>query len=205
MQTKILVVDYLVMFSLTIVRSNHFSGGTITWKAMNTTSANHSTIPVMFTQSYEWRRSSSVFCNDSYIWNQSPLVPPSSGSLVCVTTPTSKCGGYTSMLTRGYCTDYSTILDCTSSQISITKNITVGSKFCVAFSGSNWVKLRVNCPITNASTTSTMAAPICYSTGGLWSVGTCVDLSLRIDNNIINTPPVATVISRAYIVEKIVL
>ncbi len=77
----------------------------------------------------------------------------------------------------------------------------MGSKFCVAFQSQTWVRIRTtNCGISvsntsNSSTISTTTVPTCYYTGARWSIGCCVDLSTRVDG-IINTPPVATILSR---------
>ena len=193
---KILFLFYFITTYFSCVQSAHFYGGSITWKPLNTTSVIGSTIDVMFTQSYQWKRSvSGSFCNDTYIANRFPLVPSSASSLVCVTGTISQCGGYTPISVPGYCIDYSIPLDSSSAQISTIKNLTVGSKFCVAFQSGAWVTIHVNCPTTANPSSSTTATPVCYNTGAPWSLGTCVDLSIRSDG-VINSPPVATVMSR---------
>ena len=193
---KILFLFYFITVHFSRVQSAHFSGGSVTWKPLNTTGTIGSTINVMFTQSYQWKRSAAgSFCNDTYIVDRSPLVPSGSGSLECVTGTTSQCGGYTTISTRAFCIDYSIPMDSSSTQISTIKNLTVGSKFCVAFQGSAWVKLNVECPTAANPSSSTTATPVCYNTGARWSIGTCVDLSIRPDG-FINSPPVATVMSR---------
>jgi len=193
---KILFVFYFITVHFSRVQSAHFSGGSVTWKPLNTTGTIGSTINVMFTQSYQWKRSiSSSFCDDTYIANRFPLVPSAAGSLACVTGTISQCGGYTSISIRGYCIDYSIPMDSSSTQISTIKSLTVGSNFCVAFRSTYWVPLHVNCPTTANPSSSTTATPVCYDSSAPWSIGTCVDLSIRSDG-FINSPPVATVMSR---------
>lgn len=121
-------------------QSSHFYGGTVTWKAMitNTTS---SKIPVMFIQSYQWRRSfgPSTYCDQSVILNQSPKIGSPSDQLKCVS---SACGGYQALNVAEYCTDYSTLVDSSSGLIANIENITAGSKFCVAYQAGAWTTLQ---------------------------------------------------------------
>jgi hypothetical protein len=188
---------------LFFVESTHFYGGTVTWKTLNNTDLDP-IIPVMFTQSYQWRLSSSLgYCNESYILNRSPTIPASAGTLQCVTIPASSCGGYTPVSASEYCTDFSTFVDSSSGQISQLVNVAIGSSFCVAFQSGNWIPLETNCGtnVTNTANTSTISTttmPSCYSAGATWSIGCCVDLSIR-PGGFINTPPVVTIISRMYI------
>ena len=179
-------------FVISMAQALHFFGGTVTWKPMNK-SATGSKISVMFTQSYQWKRSVSVgalndYCDQTIINNKSPLIPNSAQNLVCVTTPCSN--GYAPISVNGYCTDFSATLDSSSGQSSALRNITAGSKFCVAFQDGNWMTVLAtgNCDPTSA--------PIpCWTYLAHWSIATCVDLTVRVDG-FINTPPVATVISR---------
>jgi hypothetical protein len=166
---------------------------------MNNT-ASGSTVAVMFTQSYQWRRSfSGAGCTQSTIINRTPLIPNTSDQLTCTT---SSCGGYSAISINEYCTDFSILVDSSSGQISTVENIAAGAKFCVAFAGSAWIKLYTNnCGSSGrrkrwgGGTTTT--SPGCYSSSAKWSVGTCIDLTVRSDG-FINTPPVASVISRMY-------
>lgn len=164
-----------------MVQSSHFFGGTVTWKPLINTDFN-STVSVMFTQSYQWRESQ-THCDQSYITNKSPEIPLNGDTLQCVS---SSCGGYTPVSINGYCTDFSTIIDSSSSQISNIENIINGSKFCVAYRSAAWPGLQS--PSCNYS---------CYVDIAKWSIGCCVDLTPRPDG-LINTSPIATVISRIF-------
>ena len=215
MLNKTMYVIIIIWFPF--VQSTHFYGGTVTWKPMNNTDTG-STISVMFTQSYQWRRSrAGCGCTTSTILNLSPLIPATSDKLDCVTTPISFCGGYTPISINEYCTDYSTLVDSSSGQISTVTNIAAGSVFCVAFQGSAWIGLQsTSCntgrrkkrghggggggggSTTSGATKSTVATTTvlgCYSTNATWSVGCCVNLTVRAEG-FINTPPVASIISR---------
>jgi hypothetical protein len=167
-----------------MIESSQFYGGTVTWKPLNNTDLN-STIPIIFTQSYQWRESQ-THCDQSYILNQSPQIPMNTDQLQCVTTPPSSCGGYTPVSVNGYCTDFSTVIDSSSSQISYTEMITMGSTFCVSYQGATWPTVQ-----------STICGFSCYIDTATWSLGCCVDLTPRPDG-FINTPPVATIISRMF-------
>ncbi|CAF0815935.1 unnamed protein product [Rotaria sordida] len=182
----------------------HFYGGTVTWKPMD----KHATgthVSVMITQSYQWKRSwigpwgsGITYCNQSIILNQTPKIPASNSYLTCVT---SSCGGYVNTSIDEYCTDYSSLIDSSSGQISTLQNITAGSKFCVAFRDKSWIKVlstvcsssgRKKRERSKRSTTLTQTG--CFSDSAHWSIGCCVDLTIRSDG-FINTPPVATIIS----------
>ncbi|CAF3521194.1 unnamed protein product [Rotaria sp. Silwood1] len=200
----IIIIYISTIFHLFIVESSHFYGGTVTWKSLDN-KANGSTVSVMFTQSYQWRQSAAAsYCDQSYVLNQSPLIPTVITKLQCITSPISSCGGYYALNTNEYCTDFSTFLDSSSGQISAVQNITIGSKFCVAFQGASWIGLQtVNCgtsvpSASNTTTISTTTVSSCYNTGSSWSIGCCLDLSIRLDG-IINTPPVATIISPIHV------
>jgi len=201
------VLYIIIIYWNLVVESSHFYGGTVTWKPMNNT-ATGSNIPVMFTQSYQWRRSyTGAGCSQTTIMNQSPLIPNTSSFLSCTTSP--PCGGFTNLSINEYCTDYSVLVDSSAGSISYVENITAGAEFCVAYSGQNWVQLytTVGCSgrkkrstaSTTTSSTTTTAAPGCFSSSAGWSIGTCVNLTLRPDG-FIDTPPVATVISRMYLI-----
>ena len=169
-----------------MVESSHFYGGTVTWKPVNNTDMNE-TISIMFTQTYQWRESQ-THCDESYISNQMPKIPMNSDTLQCVTVPTNSCGGYIPVSVNGYCTDFSTFRDSSTSQISNIENITTDSQFCVTYTDSTWPGVQ-----------SSICGFSCYVDNGKWSIGCCVDLTPRPDG-FINTPPVATVISRMGII-----
>ncbi|CAF3882356.1 unnamed protein product [Rotaria sordida] len=203
------MIHIILLFCFVSVESSHFYGGTVTWRPMSNTDTS-SKVSILFTQSYQWRRSygSATFCDQTIITNQSPKLVSGSDTLQCTTTPSSACGSYSSIDIGEYCTDFSTIVDSSSGQISTLQNITAGSKFCVAFQGTAWIGLQsTNCvtgrkkrwlfgsaSTTKRTTVSTTTGATCYSTSAAWSIGCCVDLTFRSDG-IINTPPVATILS----------
>ncbi|CAF3785454.1 unnamed protein product [Rotaria sp. Silwood1] len=203
---------YIILFLCIVsIESSHFYGGTVTWRPMSNTDTS-SKVAIMFTQSYQWRRSygASTYCDQTVITNQSPKLSSGTNTLQCRTTPSSACGSYSSIDIGEYCTDFSTIVDSSSGQISTIQNITAGSVFCVSFQGSAWIGLQSsNCggtgrkkrfflsgsgTTTKRTTVSTTTGASCYSTSAAWSIGCCLDLTVRSDG-FINTPPVATVLS----------
>ena len=178
-----LQINFLLIFIFHSVESRHFLGGTISWKVLNNENPTNSSVPVTFTQSYQWKESA-TYCNQSLIFVYPP-VSVNPDILQCVS-PTSLCGGYTTLSTQGYCMDSNLISDTRASYILHTENITVGSKFCVAFQNIYWMVLQApscttSCPLSSAG----------------WSIGSCLDLTIR-PNGFINTSPIANMISRMY-------
>jgi hypothetical protein len=166
--------------SLSLVQSKHFLGGTVSWKTMNNTD-NNSVIPVMFTQSYQWNAMQTA-CNQSRIYNLAS-VTSDNDTFDCVSN-TSLCGGFLTLDPKGYCVDASIVLDSRSTQIYNVENITVDSTFGVAFQSIYWRTIR-----------SSLCNFSCYSNTSQWSIGSYVNLTMR-SEGFINTPPIATVISR---------
>ena len=196
---RILFVHLLLLVP---IETRHFYGGTVTWKPINN-SASQNIVDVMFIQSYQWKRSwtsgsSSGFCNRSTILNQWPKIPASNDTLKCVTTA---CGAFQDIPIDEYCTDFSTLVDSSSGQIFNIQYFDVGTQFCVAFQDSAWARvLSTDCGSSGKKRRhlvkrATNSTPLCFSTGARWSIGSCLDLHRR-PEGIINTPPVATVISR---------
>jgi hypothetical protein len=204
-------VSILVLFwNFYFVQSEHFYGGTVTWKPMITNTTD-STIPIMFIQSYQWKLSwtnshgaGTAYCDQTIILNQSPKIPGTTYTLTCVSS--GSCGGYTDISINEYCTDFSTLVDSSSGQISTVQNITAGSSFCVAFQAGSWTTVMSTQCLSGrkkrerSKRQSTLTQTGCFSSMADWSVGCCVDLTVRPDG-FINTPPVATIISRMYMSE----
>ena len=167
-----------------LAECNHFYGGTVTWEPLKKVgfAAN---ISVRFTQSYQWHQSHTP-CDRSFIVDSSRKIPISSDRLQCVSTSSSSCDGYSSANINEYCTDFSSLLNASFTQIVNTERITVGSKICVVYQGVAWPPL---------------LAPRCAFTCRIddvrGSIGSCVDLTVRPDG-IINSPPVAAIVSRTF-------
>lgn len=172
----------IVVYFGFLIQASHFRGGTITWKPINNNITNGSKVSIMIIQSYSWTRSQ-IGCNSSMIATQWPPINLAGKSgngmdLMC-NASCSTAGGYVGheVPITGYCTDYSAVLDLTVSQRSDIVNLTSGAHFTATF-GTNggWQALALG-----------------SSTG--WSLSSVIDLRVRSDNGLINTPPVATCIS----------
>jgi len=165
-----------------ILEASHFRGGTITWKPINNNITTGSIVSIMITQTYSWTRSQ-IGCNSSMIATQWPLINLAGKTgygmdLMC-NASCSTAGGYVGheVPITGYCTDYSVALDLTVSQRFDIVNLTIGAHFTATFgTGGGWQALALG---------SSMG----------WSVSSVIDLRVRSDNGLINTPPVATCIS----------
>jgi hypothetical protein len=174
----LLIVVYFGLF----ITASHFRGGAITWKPINNNITNGSIVSIMITQSYSWTRSD-IPCNSSMVATQWPLINLFGRSgygmnLMC-NASCSTAGGYVGheIPITGYCTDYSAALDLTVSQRSDIVNLTSGAHFTVAFGASGgWQALALG------------------SSSG-WSLSSTIDIRVRPDNGLINTPPVATCVS----------
>ncbi|CAF2070273.1 unnamed protein product [Rotaria magnacalcarata] len=172
---------FIATFAISI-QANHFRGGTITWKQINNNVSANGTVSVMITQTYI-RNWSLINFTDAMIAAQSPPIDltgkSGAGALLMCYDNCSTSGGYVGheVPITGYCTDFSTALDVTVSQRSDVVNLTVGARFLVAF----------------AATGNRQLLAVGSYTG--WSLSSLIDLSIRPDNGLINTTPVATCIS----------
>ncbi|CAF1523943.1 unnamed protein product, partial [Adineta steineri] len=163
-------------------KADHFRGGTISWKPIYNNVTTGSIISIIITQTYSWTLSI-VGCNSSMIAAQSPSVDTGtkvgSGSNLTCTSSCSTSGGYVGheVPITGPCVDFSIPLNLTVSQRSDIVNLTFGAHFTATFGSSGgWQILALG------------------SSAG-WSISSLIDLSLRPDNGLINTSPVATCIS----------
>jgi hypothetical protein len=179
MNIMILLLLLLLLFSI-ITDAAHFNGGTITWAPIDPY-ANSSTVNITITQSYSWSYPT-VTCTTN--------VPISTGTysstnvnLTCISDCTTD-GGYSmapvNILTD--CVSYSSSLGMMSSARSVNITLNAGAYFYISYTGSAWRSL--NDP----------------SESGLsWSIVCFIDLQIR-DDGIINTPPVATIVSPQYVI-----
>lgn len=172
----------LVFLSIFTTEANHFRGGTITWKPIYNNVTAGSSVSILITQTYSWTRSQ-VACTSSMIATQSPPInlgtKSGSGKYLMCNATCSTSGGYVGheVPITGYCTDFSTALDLTVSQRSDIVNLTAGAHFTATFgTGGGWQALALG------------------SSSG-WSISSLIDIRVRSDNGLINTPPVATCIS----------
>ena len=115
-----------------MIYTNHFQGGTITYKIVNTYG---STVSIMITQTYIYKWAL-VYCDNARILSQST---PNSTSfaeykynLTCISN-CSTTGGYKPVPVRTYCTDYSASMAISVTQRTDIVNITSGAYFTVAF------------------------------------------------------------------------
>ncbi|CAF4236415.1 unnamed protein product, partial [Rotaria sordida] len=116
---------------VSIIHTSHFRGGTITWRPLNNTPSG-STVDIQIRQRYSWRRSS-VACTDTTIANRVLI-----GDNTAVNCVTGTCSSWSSMTTNTYCTDYSGGLDVSSGEKYVTKTITLGIPFSIAFVSAAW-------------------------------------------------------------------
>ncbi|CAF1307520.1 unnamed protein product [Adineta ricciae] len=177
----------IVVWYFSTIHSSHFYGGTVTWRPINNTDFG-SMIRIMFTQSYQWQQTNTQ-CDQTFIGNQTRKIPSDIGTLECATN-LSSCENYTALDVNGYCTDYSKIMDTSSSQISNIETIALDLKFCVAYQNLTWPGI-----------ISSVYGVDQYLDNATWSLGCCVDLTIR-DDGFINTAPVAAVVSPIYVLSN---
>lgn len=180
----IIAVLLSLLYCSSVVQSTYFHGGTVSWRYSNLTNTS-AREAIIFTQSYQWEQSQTL-CDQSLIVNRTQQVPSGSDLLACVTSPSSVCGGYSSLSVNGYCTDFSSNLSSSLTQRSDAEDIRMGSNFCVAYQGATWPRLR-----------SPACAYNCFVNESKGSIGTCVNLTPRSDGSI-NSPPVAAIVSRKF-------
>lgn len=156
----------------------HFNGGTIDWKPMDADS-NETMVPIAITQSYSWTYPNTSCAHDV------PITTPGRSNQNALLTCVADCG-----TNGGYSTNPVDILtDCQTSSLSlglmtsqrtVYRNISANAHFTVSFTGRAWIDL--NYPAQKNLP---------------WSLAATIDLRRRPDG-IINTPPVASVISPQY-------
>ena len=159
---------------------SHFHGGTITWTPLDPYT-NSSSVTIAIKQSYSWSYPT-VLCNTSV-----PITTAAYSSVNTNLTCMANCstdGGYSQ-------TPIDILTDCVSSSQSLgvmsserTVNVTLNSSayFYIAYQGSAWGNL--NDP---------------PQSGLSWSIVSLINLIKR-DDGIINTPPVASVVSPQYVI-----
>ena len=158
--------------------ATHFLGGTITWRVADP-AATGSPVSVIITQTYSWTWSIAQ-CSSSNIANGNS-VPFSTNfngitnRLNCV----AGCGTATGYVAPGIwpdCTDVSVIQGTTVGQRVDTVSVPRTANFTVAFASNAW-------------------RPLATHPAADWSIASDIDLTLRSDNGLFNTAPIATVMS----------
>jgi hypothetical protein len=176
-------MSFLLVFLLLFfnnIDASHFNGGTIRWAPIDPFDSS-SSVKISITQSYSWN-----YPNVSCAAN----VPISTGAynnlntnLTCVADCLTD-GGYSQapvdILTD--CISYSTSLGVMSSERTVNITLNGSAYFYIAYTGSAWRNLN-NPP----------------QSGLTWSILSLINLQKR-DDGIINTPPVANVISPQYVI-----
>ncbi|CAF3818877.1 unnamed protein product, partial [Rotaria sordida] len=157
---------------VSIIHTSHFRGGTITWRPLNNTPSG-STVDIQIRQRYSWRRSS-VACTDTTIANRVLI-----GDNTAVNCVTGTCSSWSSMTTNTYCTDYSGGLDVSSGEKYVTKTITLGIPFSIAFVSSAWF------------------ANLVIGANSGWNIVNRINTVIRPDGYI-NASPVATTLPVIY-------
>jgi hypothetical protein len=164
----------------TIIDAAHFDGGSIRWVPVDPYD-NSSSVTITIIQSYWWTYPTIKCANNVPISTSGRSTQ--SSNLTCVVDCTTD-GGYSTepISTVTDCSSVSTALGILTSQRSVNITLAAGAHFYLAYVGSAWLGL---------------GSPA--STGLQWSIVTAIDLRMRPDG-IINTPPVANIVSPQYII-----
>ena len=170
-------VGFSLLTLCNIISASHFNGGYITWRPLPNTIINN-TVRISVTQIWQFRPYA-VPCNQSMITNQYPLAN-GGGAVTCTTTPSSACGGYTSISATEICTDVSILIDSITGIKTTVQTIKLNSSFVINYSQNGWTALGIQTGPNNT-------AP--------WSFSNYIDTTLRADGSL-NTPPVAGLLSR---------
>ncbi|UJR26628.1 hypothetical protein I4U23_007946 [Adineta vaga] len=169
--TRISLIISIAFLWIETVCCTHFRGGIFYWTPVSKVPS--PTINVSIVQSYSWVRSYE-FCDSVTIATRG-LIGSNSTPLQCI----SGCGnngGYCDCITTDVvCTDYSITQDLSSGQKVSYVSITQNARFYLTFQNSNWS------PLATASSAS-------------WSITSLVNLVVRSDNGLINSPPVVSVL-----------
>ncbi|CAF1565958.1 unnamed protein product [Didymodactylos carnosus] len=172
-------LSYLSFINLIIFNvraSNHFYGGSITYKPTTSFGNGDGNVTIIITQTYLWSYPT-IYCNDTLVRNQALIdLLGHTGygvNLNCISN-CSTSGSYQPVPITPYCTDYSTSLGFTIGQRLDTVNLALGSYFSVAFQSTSLP------PLTLYSAQD----------GGSWSTACTIDLSFK-PNGRLNFAPIA--------------
>ncbi|CAF0954615.1 unnamed protein product [Didymodactylos carnosus] len=174
---------YFIFISLIIFNvyaSEHFYGGSVTYRVVNNTATGGAPVPIVIVQTYVWSYPT-IYCNVSSIRNQTQLdLSGHSGYgdyLDCIA-DCSTSGGFLPIPITPYCTDYSAPLGYTIGQRSDIVYVSLGSYFTVAFQDMSLP------PLTKYSSND----------NGSWSIACTISVSIR-PNGRLNSGPISTVAS----------
>ena len=168
----------LLFFFCSASKSMHFNGGTINWQPMDPDS-NGTVVPISITQSYSWTYPATNCTRDVPITTTGR--ERQNANLTCVA-DCSTDGGYSARLVDILtdCQASSSSLGLMTSQRTVYRNLTADAHFSVVYTGAAWIDLN-NPPKKDLP----------------WSLVASIDLRRRSDG-LINTPPVASVVSPQY-------
>jgi hypothetical protein len=165
-------------FVLTVVvKGDHFLGGTITWRPLNT-SATETPIAIIITQTYSWSYHR-IACTQALIASNS-YVPSYAGLASEILECIYNCGinslGYPNISVIPRCTDFSAPAGTTVGQRLDTLYLEVNDDFAAAFRDY-------------------ACRPLATHPNAGWAISTHIIVIPRSDTGLYNTAPVATVMS----------
>lgn len=168
----------LLLFDIGIMNGMHFNGGTIRWEPVDPND-NSSSVAITIIQTYAWTYPNIICAINVPITSSGRST--SNTNLTCIA-DCSTDGGYSAkpidILTD--CVSVSPALSMLTSQRAKNITLNAGAHFYVSYMGSAWIAL--NDPPVG---------------GHQWSITSFIDLRMRPDG-IINTSPVASVVSPQY-------
>ncbi|CAF1666218.1 unnamed protein product, partial [Adineta ricciae] len=174
-----IVVYLFILYSalISVADGNHFLGGTISWRPLNT-SATGSPVAITIIQTYSWTYSF-IPCTQATVASNAYV--PSYGGLAaevleCIYNCATGAIGYPNISVIPRCTDFSVAAGITTGQRSDTVYLDINDDFAAAFRDSSWRPLATN---ANAS----------------WAISTRIIVKPRTDTGYFNSAPVATVMS----------
>lgn len=178
----LLFVIVIIVFD--VVRSKHFYGGTISWIPLNN---NDTTLPIeiLITQTYMYKIGELSADGTPRTCTMGSLLPYPSLQLKCTANCASS-GGYQSLPISTFVTGSSPTLDICYSQRTDLVNLTnINAYFTVTYGtdpNSAYTYRSLSTTLTSTTTTAN------------WNLSTVIDIRRR-SNGLINTPPVANLMS----------
>lgn len=172
-------VYLFILYSALIsaVDGNHFLGGTISWRPLNT-SATGSPVAIVIIQTYSWTYSF-IPCTQAGVASNAYV--PSYGGLAaevleCIYNCATGAIGYPNISVIPRCTDFSVAAGITTGQRSDTVYLDINDDFAAAFRDSSW-------------------RPLATDANAGWAISTRIIVNPRTDTGYFNSAPVATVMS----------
>lgn len=128
MKQQLVYITLLLFMFTTVVRADHFFGGSISWRPIVANPMNRTTVTIELKQTYSWA---------NYMYPCQAVTGHSLDKLICLV----GCSGSTGIYVKGVCISYDFGLNISTSQNLVSRNYSLGSRRILAYQSSQWTLL----------------------------------------------------------------